>query len=138
MRPLWLITFLVGICLPLAACSSASAVAGKQSVTLTIEGADDLSFDPDSLTVQADTAINLTFVNTGANPHSFAIAKAGTALFSVNEDAVFQGINTGEIQGGDSFRIPIAGLEPGSYTYVCLIAGHAAAGMVGTLTISEQ
>lgn len=138
MRQSWLASLLIAFSFLLAACSTVSAGTDKQPVALTVEGADDLSFNPDSLTVPADTAINLTFVNAGANPHSFAIVKAGTDLFSINEDAVVQGVNTGEIQGGDSFRIPITGLEPGSYTYVCLIAGHAAAGMAGTLTITEH
>ena len=137
MRHLRLVVVLIGISALLAACSSGSTVAANQSVSFTVEGFDDLSYNPDTLTVPAGTPINVNFVNVGVNPHSFAIVNEGVDLFTANEEAVFQRVNTGEVEGGESFRVSIPGLEPGSYTYVCLIAGHAAAGMVGTIHVNE-
>jgi uncharacterized cupredoxin-like copper-binding protein len=58
-------------------------------------------------------------VNRGAIPHDFAIA----------------GKKTRVLAPGESTRLGISIARAGRYAYVCMIAGHAAAGMKGSLRV---
>jgi plastocyanin len=90
----------------------------------TIEVAADpsaLAFDTDSLEAPAgeDTFV---FENPSAIPHDFVIEKDGE---EVGGTEVFA-------EGEEEFSTK---LEPGDYTFLCTVPGHAAAGMEGTLTV---
>jgi len=63
-------------------------------------------------------AVTFTVVNKGALPHDFKIAGKKTPL----------------IKPGKSARLAVT-LKAGKLTYICTVAGHAAAGMKGTLTV---
>jgi len=63
-------------------------------------------------------AVTFTVVNKGALPHDFKIAGHKTPL----------------IKPGKSAKIAVT-LKKGKLAYVCTVAGHAAAGMKGTLTV---
>jgi uncharacterized cupredoxin-like copper-binding protein len=45
------------------------------------------------------------------------------------------GVGTAELRPGQSIRVSLKGIKPGTYTVYCDQAGHAQAGQVGTLTI---
>jgi manganese oxidase len=41
------------------------------------------------------------------------------------------------LQPGESATLDLSGLEPGTYTVICTVPGHEAAGMTGTLTVGS-
>lgn len=87
-----------------------------------------------TLTIPADPTGQLAFVNTKAQatpgpttismpnesgvPHNIAIEGLGKSPVVSKGDSIFK-----------------ADLKPGTYTYICEVAGHLAAGMKGTLTV---
>jgi uncharacterized cupredoxin-like copper-binding protein len=82
--------------------------------------ASEFGFSPPMLTVDQDTPVNLTLVNTGSLIHDLTIPELGFRIVA----------NPGERATG--------GLVPdrlGSYTFECSIPGHAQAGMTGTLVV---
>lgn len=70
-----------------------------------------------------------------------AVVKAGTVLDLTNEGAVDHNL---AIEGGKASdmlapgaegKLDTAGLKPGTYTWICEVPGHEAAGMTGTVTV---
>lgn len=120
------------------ACSVSDSSTIGQDIELTIDGNDQLRFEPDRLMVPAGSTISLTFRNVGLLEHNFALVKEDVDLFTIDESAVLQDINSGNLEGGESFRLSFPAPEPGQYRYVCLIAGHAASGMIGTLEVAPD
>lgn len=80
----------------------------------------DIAFNPDELTIPADTDVTLQFTNNGAAVHNFLI----------EEPEVF----SGDLAPGATSEL-VVNLPAGEYEFICSIPGHAAAGMVGTLTV---
>ncbi|HEY8502484.1 MAG TPA: plastocyanin/azurin family copper-binding protein [Solirubrobacterales bacterium] len=80
-----------------------------------------LAFDKKELTAKAGT-VTINFENPSATPHNVAIEKDGEEL------AGFAPIS-------ESDKTVSADLEPGTYTFLCTVPGHAAAGMEGTLVV---
>ncbi|HID53446.1 MAG TPA: hypothetical protein EYP41_15625 [Anaerolineae bacterium] len=146
-QQLFLIAALTIVALLLAACGgggsseSSAAPAGPQEFTLTVK--DEFKFVPDALTVKAGEEVSITFENTGTIPHSFVVLNPGVTP----EDAVgaseeeqhdmlvmeMHEVNAGE-SGTETFTAPS---EPGEYTFICAVPGHALAGMTGTLTVTN-
>ncbi|MCC6704204.1 MAG: cupredoxin domain-containing protein, partial [Thermomicrobiales bacterium] len=82
----------------------------------------DIAFDTKELEGPAGIDFTITLTNNGAAEHDFIIrdTEFGTAL----------------VAGGASETITV-NLPAGEYTFFCSVPGHEAAGMVGTLTITE-
>src|ERR1051326_4643169 len=80
-----------------------------------------IAFDTTKLSAQAGK-ITIDFTNPSALEHDVAIEQNGKQI------AISETIAEGETS-------VIAELEPGAYTYLCTVPGHAEAGMQGTLTI---
>jgi plastocyanin len=80
-----------------------------------------LAFDKTELTAKAGK-VTIDFTNPSAVPHNVAIERDGEEL------AGFEPI-------AESEKSVSAELEPGTYTFLCTVPGHAAAGMEGTLTV---
>jgi uncharacterized cupredoxin-like copper-binding protein len=97
----------------------ASPAAGGACAAQTIELVD-IKFQPNALTIPANTPVTINLVNKGVTAHTFDI------------DAL--NIHTGEIASGTTKTITI-NAAPGSYEYYCSIPGHKQAGMTGTLTV---
>ncbi len=93
---------------------------------------------PAALTVPAGASVSLTFRNSGVQEHDLALVPADTDLFNVDSAAVLNDIQTGPVAPGQSFRLGFIAPAADTYRYVCLIPGHAAAGMVGTLTVTGE
>lgn len=94
--------------------------AGGTTVTIAAEPSA-LAYDTTTLEATAGEA-TFEFNNPSSIPHDFVIEKdgekvAGTEVISEAEE---------------SFT---AELEPGEYTFLCTVPGHAQAGMEGTLTV---
>jgi FtsP/CotA-like multicopper oxidase with cupredoxin domain/plastocyanin len=62
--------------------------------------------------------------NVGSQVHNLAVSEAD--------------LITPDLNGGESAALDTSSLKPGNYTVVCLIPGHEASGMKGTLTVSEN
>jgi plastocyanin len=99
-----------------------STASGGATTTLTLTAdTTALAFDKKSLDAKAGKVL-LTFDNPSPIPHDVAIDQDG------KEIAV-----TPEIT--ESSASLSADLEPGTYTFLCTVPGHAEAGMEGTLTV---
>ena len=66
---------------------------------------------------------------------------AGSQLVVTNDGAVehnlrIDGTATPMLPSGDTAVLDLAGLAPGTYTVICEVPGHEAAGMRTSLTIS--
>ena len=130
--------FLLSCAAFLAACSGNSAEAkNAASVQLEVEGLDTLQFTPNSASVPAESEVELTFKNAGNLDHNFIIAAGDIDPFNLNEADALAGINTGIVPGGEKTTLSFKAPAAGTYTFVCVVPGHAAAGMVGTLTVAE-
>lgn len=95
-----------------ATVGAAPAGAGASEVSLT-----EFSISPDPLEVAAGSSLSVT--NDGAVIHNLSV----------------EGIATPMLESGDSSTLDLSGLAPGSYTVICDVAGHAAAGMEATLNV---
>ena len=139
-QKLFCVAALASIALALAACGGA---AESESNEITVVGNDDFTFAPATLTVTAGQEYVLTFQNVGSVEHTFNILNADAELEHVLEEIEeehiheelyleFHAVGAGE-SATETFTAPT---EPGDYVIVCLVPGHAEAGMVGTLTVT--
>src|SRR5690606_20544841 len=94
------------------------AATAADTVTLELT---EFALEPSSLTVPAGASIEV--VNNGSVAHNVSIE--GTDIM------------TSDLAAGGSETLDISSLEPGTYEILCTIAGHADAGMTGTLTVTE-
>lgn len=97
--------------------NSPAAAAGGSSQPVKV-ALTEFAFTPKAITVAANGSVELT--NGGTTSHDFTVA----------------GINSGNIEAGDSKTVSLAGLEPGDYEVICNIPGHKEAGMVASLKIT--
>ena len=97
-----------------------ASAAGAQQLTVTVGNS--MQFAPASLVVRAGQPVELTLRNGGGIPHDFTLA-----------DGVAQPVKI-EAQGGRTARGAFTIDTPGTYTFICTVPGHAAAGMRGTIT----
>ena len=108
----------------LAGCGSDDA---SPATPLRIEGGErgaEMYFDPVSPEAAAG-AVAVTFDNVGAVHHELALVDASGSAVAARSIA-------GKTRA--SFDVE---LEPGTYQLVCREPGHEAAGMVGTLTVTD-
>jgi uncharacterized cupredoxin-like copper-binding protein len=95
------------------------AIAGAREVTIT---ADDLRFSPSTITVKTGEAVNIVVVNADDVVHDFTIPGFGVHV---------------TVPAGQRTTIGLQPTTPGSYPFLCTVAGHAQAGMRGTLAVSS-
>jgi plastocyanin len=79
----------------------------------------DIRFDPNALTIPADTDVAVTLTNDGVAPHNFSIDELGIDI---------------DVDPGDQ-AVALINAPAGEYKFYCNVPGHEAAGMVGTLTV---
>ena len=82
----------------------------------------DIFFEPTELTIPANTNVKFILPNEGAAAHDFSIDE-----FGINE----------AIAPGDTKEV-IVNAPAGTYEFYCSVPGHKQAGMVGTLTVTED
>jgi manganese oxidase len=75
---------------------------------------------PGDITIAEGGTLEVT--NSGSAPHDLEVVEAGVV--------------TSMLGGGESESLSLAGVEPGTYTVRCTVAGHEQGGMVGTLTVT--
>ncbi|GAC1317367.1 MAG: hypothetical protein NVSMB2_10990 [Chloroflexota bacterium] len=101
---------------------SSAAGANATAQTLTVQGTDSLKFEPSTLTVKAGQPVTLTFSNTGQTLHDWSLAQGAAQPVKI------------AAAGGQSASGTFTIDRPGTYTFICSVPGHEAAGMKGTLT----
>ena len=122
---------LTAMALLLAACGGDSG-----PVALSFEGNDTFQFTPASAAVSAGDEVEVTLTNVGALEHSFAVVAAGVDLNTVTDSEAINSSATGAVAAGQTGAITFTAPAAGTYQFVCTVAGHAAAGMVGTFTVN--
>jgi plastocyanin len=91
---------------------------GPQNVTIT---GTEFKYDPNTINATPGQTINVTLKNTGSVDHTFVFAPANFKMT----------VGPGKTDT-KSFTAPTA---PGTYDFVCDVAGHKEAGMVGKLIV---
>ena len=92
---------------------------GAQQITLTV--GNNMSFDPSTITLHAGQPVELLLHNDGFLPHDFTLT-----------DGVSQPVKI-TAAGGQTSSATFSVDSPGTYSFVCSMPGHAAAGMRGTI-----
>lgn len=100
--------------------ASAEPVTGATEVPVR---AGDLWFEPETLEVTAGDIVNVTVTNEGRIFHDFAVPDLDFMI---------------DVEPGDTVSGALEAVAPGEYEFLCTVPGHAAAGMVGTLVVSER
>lgn len=83
---------------------------------------DEFSFRPDEIRLRAGESVNITFSNHGGLSHTLTIDELDFELRASPDEQV-----SGSVDG----------VEPGRYTFVCTVGGHAEAGMRGVLVVED-
>lgn len=99
--------------------STSQPYADGTEITVT---ATDLAFEPATITVDADTPVNLTLTNDGRVFHDLTIPDLDVMLDAEPGETVTAGFTVD---------------APGTYDFLCTVPGHADAGMRGTLTARQ-
>jgi plastocyanin len=132
MKRLMIIATCLTLALLLAACGGGGS--GPQATNLTFEGTDAFTFNPASATVTSGAQVNATFNNVGVLEHTWTLVAPGTNPLTATEADRIAG--SGVVAAGGSNTFSFTAPSAGTYPFVCTIPGHAAGGMVGTLTIN--
>jgi nitrite reductase (NO-forming) len=98
--------------------STGAAGASNAPSTVSVE-LTEFAISPAAIDIAAGGTIEVT--NNGAVPHDFAIVGTDLATKMLNP--------------GESDTLELGDLAPGEYATLCQVAGHDAAGMVGTITV---
>jgi uncharacterized cupredoxin-like copper-binding protein len=117
----------------LAACNGGAA---PQPVNLTFDGNDAFQFIPSTASVPTGAEVTVTFNNVGVLEHTWTLIPPGLDPLIASEADMLGTAGSGVLGAGESATFTFTAPEPGSYTFVCTVPGHAAGGMVGTLTVT--
>lgn len=134
----------------LAACGTSGgsgSSSGATSADIAPDG-ENLAFNKATLSGPAGQAFTVNFKNSStANQHNWVLIKGGDAeAGKVDEEAVTAGPDKGYIPDDPNIVASTKVLDPGgngtasvnvpagTYTYICTVPGHYAAGMKGTYT----
>lgn len=130
------ITLMIAGCGPTAETSPAPA----QRV-IDIVANDSLRFAPDHVTVRTGETVTFRVTNTGRSPHEFVLGDE--AAQQRHEDAMTHGdmsmdmmANAVDLPAGGTATLTYRFAEAGTVIYGCHVAGHYAAGMRGTVTVT--
>jgi plastocyanin len=103
---------------PAAGGEEQAAAGGGAADAVTVESYD-IYFEPDALSIPAETEVPVSLPNVGVTLHNFSIDELGISV---------------DIAPGAPEETVI-NAPAGEYEYYCNVPGHKPAGMVGTLTV---
>ncbi|HEX5991546.1 MAG TPA: cupredoxin domain-containing protein [Thermomicrobiales bacterium] len=103
---------------PAAGGEEQAAAGGGAGESVTVESYD-IYFEPDELSIPADTDVTIQLPNEGVTLHNFSIDELGISV---------------DIAPGATEETVI-NAPAGTYEFYCNVPGHKPAGMVGTLTV---
>jgi len=121
--------------------AAASSAQVSRAISLSITN--DLRFTPDALTVRAGETIAFTIANPGTVPHEFVIGDEGAQaqhereMASTSSGAMPAEPNAVQVAPGKTAVLIYTFDKPGSLIFGCHVAGHYAAGMRGTITVTQ-
>lgn len=124
-------------CLSLVLLLAACGPGGPQPVSLNFTGTDSFEFNPRTATAQTGSEVTVTLDNTGILEHSWTLVGQGVDPLTATEADVLGSAGSGVVPGGGNSTFTFTAPAPGAYIYVCTVPGHAAGGMVGTLTVTD-
>lgn len=101
-----------------APAEAAAPAAAAEPVTIVSH---DIYFEPKDVSIPANTDVTFVLPNEGAAAHNFSIPELGVSV---------------DIQPGETKEV-VVNAPAGTYEFDCNVPGHKAAGMVGTLTVTE-
>jgi len=105
----------------LAGFGLAAALASPAAAQKTVEVVGkEFKFKPDTIELEAGETLVIEFKNQGALSHNLTFKKLDADTGTIQTD------------GTETIRVQP---EPGTYTFVCTVPGHEAAGMTGTLKV---
>jgi uncharacterized cupredoxin-like copper-binding protein len=118
------------------------AEASEATRVIEITGADDFTFTPANVTVEAGEVVTLRVTNSGAIPHDFALGDADfqdehEAEMAEMGDMAHSEPNVFTLEPGETKEMTWHFTEAGEILFGCHQPGHYAAGMKGTLTIGS-
>lgn len=126
----------------LAGCGGGDAGASA-TPTVGVDG-ENLAYDKTTMSVPAGQAVTLTFTNGSASQQHNWVLVADDQVQAIDDAAAANG---GEVPAGTDGVLAAGGLldaggseqvgftvPAGTYTYICTVPGHYAAGMAGVLT----
>ena len=131
MKRLTLILALMAIAVLLAACGGGE----PEATTLSFDGLEPFAFNPDAASANAGGQVEVTLNNVGALEHSWSLVSGDADPTTVTDSNAIAGTATGNVAPGDSKTINFTAPTAGTYQFVCTVPGHAAGGMVGTMTL---
>ena len=138
------------LALALAACGGGGGSTPVGGPLAVAPDGENLAFKPTALSAAAGGQVTVNFDNTStANQHNWVLVKGGDDVASKVDDAsVAAGTDKGYIPDSPDIVASVKLLDPaakgtatfaapaaGTYTYLCTVPGHYAAGMKGTLTV---
>lgn len=91
------------------------------NVVVDVTTQDSFSFEPNRLTIPANTDVAIRITNDGFAQHGFVIVDTGYEIELLSN--------------GESADL-VVNLLPGEYTFICPVPGHQPSGMVGTLIVN--
>lgn len=119
------------------------ADAADANRVIEIEGKDDFTFEPASVTVSAGDVVTFRVTNVGVLPHDFTLGDtelqdehdAEMAQMSSDQMDMHEEPNAFTLGPGETKEMTWHLTEPGELIYGCHIPGHYAAGMRGTIVV---
>lgn len=114
-----------------------AAVAAGPVTELTVD-ASEFAFDPATAEMPVGEEITVTMDNIGSVEHEWIVLNQGVRISDeaeFSEDMVLA--RTERVAGGEASTVAFTLDEAGTYQVVCLVAGHLAAGMQGSVTATS-
>ena len=113
-----------------------AACTGNDPIAVELTAADSFTFQPDTLSLPANTIVEINLNNTGSLEHNWVLLTPDQDILLASRNDALNGAASPDLAGGAAATFKITTpADPGAYLYVCTIPGHAVAGMVGNLTI---
>lgn len=116
------------------------ASASDADRTIDVSASDELSFDPESIEVEAGEVITFSVTNDGNIDHEFVLGDE--SYQKDHEMAMSEGMEHGSeddsavpLPPGDTAELTWRFTESGEVQFACHVAGHYEGGMFGTVTV---
>ena len=99
------------------------AIPADAGPAIEIGGTDTMRFDPETIAVKAGQPVLIAFTNKGVIVHDYISSGAE------------KNIRLANVLGGRTAQGIFQASKPGTYTVLCVQAGHKEAGMVGKIVV---
>ncbi|MBI4788918.1 MAG: cupredoxin domain-containing protein [Chloroflexi bacterium] len=135
----FIVFLFAALALALAACS-APAPASNASQVVTLD-ANEFKFEPATVQITTGRPVKVILRNKGSIEHDWSVMKLAVAGKQESGDAHGMSNMAEEpavhvaAMNGKTGELEFTPTSPGTYEFVCTVAGHKEAGMVGKLVV---